>query len=1031
MQKNRFLFHPIQAAPSMSPSHSYTIVPPDDGDDSDICPVCDGECTCQPPIPAINPGLPLSMAELSRRYAAGASSSSPAPSPPKPSLKIKLTVPPSMLAKRRLAYSNSPETTSDYAVVGYNSPLDSPPRPAPKKRGRPPKHLPPVPPHYKPLNPKSAAPGKQHKRSSSAKVRQNLKARASVVKKASRKKRPAVTSDEDESSSEESVLDHDAHMVPYTRPPYIEDGTLFPTFVSASALSSLSSDNSDGSLSDFDSDSSLVKEEENFILADVHDKARLKRELLGGDDPLLRKRSSRNSDWVVRPRKKSVGPSDAEMDVDTDATEDDDDDDENPEEDDDETEEDTVMMAVPPSQEEEEEDTDRGRRYVGLATGWSEDEESSFDADLFFANLSDNDSSSDSDCPCPLQPAFSLGEDGDQSDISCTSDCTEGSFGRRRAALESLPFEVTEGWDGQIVFTNGIHDNQGIIDIEFEADASRFVVETSASPSRNGDDDDTDAPPYGFRSDGSDVDMSDGGYEEEDGEGELGEGDTTDEELVGEDDLPNERAMRLFSLPMSVSAINPLSTVSTPNVSPGRRRREDEASRERMIRRWGGEGVSASDILQGKVLFWDSDEMEEEEEGGRVKCEGGESKRVPMGPRKGVFVPTTETRQAVIGEDRKGDHVPSPHPRFNRGRGRTMGGPGRFSSVEHLLRRHLLQSLTSSPSSVLGCPSSVVVTTGSVPSNTDDRSPLELLLSSAAAVAAVSGSAPEDVVNAAVTVSESVGVVGLGLSSEAEPIELGDVLEASFLDDPDTAKESIPSYEEGAASSPAANVADEAGVKNLSRWDLISVGAFRQSRENGGHLHTPHSSADFGSVIKSSPLSAVLWQNANAAGVASSSSSGGVAVGSGGARQAGAGASAMIKGKGSKLAKRRRIMMGGGGSAMSSPLILPLGSSSSPTASTSTSLAAYKPSSSIQHQHQQKNQNQNRKESRRERKLLKKRSGFGTPLHAPHLAHSHHGHQFHAHHQHHPNAKMRSVSSSQRGGGFFGGAGGVPPPLNL
>jgi len=34
-----------------------------------------------------------------------------------------------------------------------------------------------------------------------------------------------------------------------------------------------------------------------------------------------------------------------------------------------------------------------------------------------------------------------------------------------------------------------------------------------------------------------------------------------------------------------------------------------------------------------------------------------------LGPRKGVFSPSTETRQAVNGEDRKGAAVPSPHPK--------------------------------------------------------------------------------------------------------------------------------------------------------------------------------------------------------------------------------------------------------------------------------------------------------------------------------------------------------------------------------
>ncbi len=136
----------------------------------------------------------------------------------------------------------------------------------------------------------------------------------------------------------------------------------------------------------------------------------------------------------------------------------------------------------------------------------------------------------------------------------------------------------------------------------------------------------------------------DDGYDE--GSGGDGSGDTTDEELVGADALPNARAMRLFSLPLSVSAIDPLSTVSSPAVSPARLRRgsspgsffggsigggvatnahgglgkgylpgwdraaeRKERERERRKRMWGGESVRAADILEGRVLFWDSDEQ--------------------------------------------------------------------------------------------------------------------------------------------------------------------------------------------------------------------------------------------------------------------------------------------------------------------------------------------------------------------------------------------------------------------------------------
>ncbi|KAF8972636.1 hypothetical protein BDZ97DRAFT_1782015 [Flammula alnicola] len=394
--------------------------------------------------------------------------------------------------------------------------------------------------------------------------------------------------------------------------------------------------------------------------------------------------------------------------------------------------------------------------------------------------------------------------------------------------------------------------------------------------------------------------------------------------------------------------------------------------------------------------------------------------KTPQGPRKGVFVPTTETRQAVIGEERKGGDVPSPHPRFNRGRGRTS--VGRYSAVEHLLRKHLLQSIAASntggPSSALS--HSLVSTAsastsirgggvqaalGSSSTRADERcSPLELLFSSAAQVISGSSGTPGQAGDDANGAAGSA-ICADAVPAEAEPIELDDVLEASFLDDP----EPNATRDEGAA----------AAVKNLSKWDLISVGAFRQTRENGWeghqhHLHTPGSSADFGSVMKSSPLSSMMWQH-GAGGVAGA-----------GARPASASASNTIKG--SKLAKRRRLMMSA--STMSSPLILPLSAGSSGlqaiTSSASSSFQKHTPTSTPTHgaedDAEKKHQQKSRKELRRERKLMKKKS-YGTPQHQ---VQNHHGHQFHSH-NHHPNAKTRSASSLQRSNFFTTSV----PPLNL
>ncbi|KAF8159776.1 hypothetical protein B0H34DRAFT_417607 [Crassisporium funariophilum] len=481
MAKNRFLMHPTQTAPPLSSPHPYTLgvqnlssnhhnhlnhlnhnhnhsllnnsfntqninqnntitMHTDDFEDDDICPVCDGECTCHSTpsfttanqqqqqyqiqaaaaaaaaavAPTSSPTKqskgPLSMTELSLRYntqqthspqpkpsqshththtlnssssghAFPPSSSIPHPSLPrppcpptptptsttttanaaapppnagaaplKPSFKIKLTVPPSMLAKRRLvpdtikSKNHVGQTMLDYGVDGYQSPnaIAGPSNhtpqshtqaPAPKKRGRPPKALVALrhnanaaqvvhhaagalSPPYKPLNPKSAAPGKaqtqSQKRSSSVKVRQNLKARAAVMRKGAPTKagaravvkgrRKRVVSSEEESSEDEDEEDGDGEGLVGVGlggggSGLMDDASsaIFPTFLSASALSSMGSSNfssssssSSSSLSSFsdpEADSEIEAEEEHFILADVHDRTRVKRELLGEDNP--------------------------------------------------------------------------------------------------------------------------------------------------------------------------------------------------------------------------------------------------------------------------------------------------------------------------------------------------------------------------------------------------------------------------------------------------------------------------------------------------------------------------------------------------------------------------------------------------------------------------------------------------------------------------------------------------------------------------------------------------------------------------
>ncbi|RDB20903.1 hypothetical protein Hypma_012004 [Hypsizygus marmoreus] len=909
MAKNRFSLHTKPQTPSPStPSTVGAVVNPfhlDDDEDNDICPVCDGECTCNNRPRALPPPVntPLTMSQLSALHAAGASRSNlstPVPTPKTllPSLKIKLTVPQSMLGKRRAPPQsssnksrNAAETTSVAENDGetFSGPSTAPgihylPQPAPlpphpKRRGRPPKaavvarqlapsrsvadaHAAPTLQSSQSL--KHGLPGKQKK--PSARLPAPLKGR--IVKKsaaAANKRRRVVTSE----SSDLSDVDH---RYDFDDEDDDAQSVQFPTFVSASALSSRASSSSADSseLSSFDdSDDSIEAEEEKFILSEMQDRARVRRELLGEEGS--KKRDPHNA-WVIRPRKKSVGPSDVEMDVDSDATEDEDEEDE---EECDDDEDETDGRGRP------------GAGYVGVATGWSEDDdESSFDADLFFANLSDSEAYHDDSTSSDDND----GDDGDHSDMESMEASIASLTAAPQTHQDNLAFEVTEGWDGQIVFTNGLSEGQGILDMDFEVHAAQFA-ETSASPSQE-----------------SDIEMSsdDGGYEEDADEG---EGETTDEELVGEDELPNERAMRLFSLPFSVSSINPMSTMS-PAVSPGPRDRRPFGSRS-------VDSPKPADILSGKV-FWDSDDHDEFEDSTTTSFSRSSSNGFGGGPRKGHFELVKENRQAIIDDMHK--DVPSPHPRFRSRR----SSFARLSHVEQILHRHLASQQS--------------------PITPSHHSPFQILPSTAEQAEPASEMA------------------------NAEIVDLNDVLEASFLDADPSDPQNVSTENESRKQ-----------LKNFNRWDHISVGAFRQSRDTipegaaGWSSDTGRSNTDYGSMMKSSPLSTMLWQNK--------------------ANQ-----------------KRSRKL-----SVIISPVILPVRDRDGDR--TPTNAPPNQPPPQQNHRYDNY-PHKSRKELRRERKLKQKSYG---PVH-----HQHQHNQHHSHH-HHPNLKSRSSSSTQRSNFFMSSV----PPLNL
>ncbi len=243
---------------------------------------------------------------------------------------------------------------------------------------------------------------------------------------------------------------------------------------------------------------------------------------------------------------------------------------------------------------------------------------------------------------------------------------------------------------------------------------------------------------------------------------------------------------------------------------------------------------------------------------------------------------------------------------------------------------------------------------------------------------------------------------------------------------------------------------DAAAAKNLSRWDVISIGAFRQTQEaqregvvvgvgeRAGHGHTPRSSVDLGKAMKSSPMS-MLWRRAGASGGRQRATLPGSIRKSmsGGSNGSGGGGNASASGSNGKHAKRRRLMMSA--PTMSSPLVLG-GSGSAGSSQPSPNSNSGNNHNNGNNSNSNNNTNsKNRKEARRERKLLKrKHHGLGSVpppsgassshSHSTHHHHQHHHHPPHQYHQHqhHPNAKTRGVSSMQRLGSFGSGV----SPLN-
>ncbi|KAF9786506.1 hypothetical protein BJ322DRAFT_1004664, partial [Thelephora terrestris] len=400
---------------------------------------------------------------------------------------------------------------------------------------------------------------------------------------------------------------------------------------SESSLSSLSS-SEDSELEGMEveqEEEQNIKDSENEKERRVRkDRARVRRELLGENDPRQSSRSHHTSNrWDIKPRKRSASASDGEADVDMSAesgdTTETDDEDQDAVVADDEDEPDAVGV-----------DRDGRRKlgvsFAGVVTGWSDGEDSNYDAELFFANLDTSESDSASNAAAGMSSIDADGEDGDQ---DSGDEIVEAMTLVASAGLY-------DGWEGPIVFATR--------DMDVEMDLS-----PSMKPSRRRrmsssilttDDEQVCQQPANPTVAGSDVHFGD------DNEIDLAEsdGETTEEELIGPDGRPNTRAMMLFKWPISVGAVDPMNTLTR-----GRR----------------GNGPAPRPSTPQRELE-DFDDSSDKIADGIKTPDGKKTRapRTPRGPVAGTFQLTpqsTEPVQTAVITGRQ-PALPSPYPRSRR-----------------------------------------------------------------------------------------------------------------------------------------------------------------------------------------------------------------------------------------------------------------------------------------------------------------------------------------------------------------------------
>lgn len=619
----------------MPSPHSHTkAAPVNQDDEGDICPICESECNCDKnklSITSQKHGLPPSL----KLNAAASSSSNQKPSGSNKQIRSKLSTsissnahlpqtgqfpvsdprlkshlldpsipkrrgrPPNVVVAARAALAAAAVSSSPERIPGPSTlPLKKVHRPFPKSKVR----------GSNIINPPPA--------------RRKRRVDDSYHPKGLVRRRPLTEHHDDSDDDEEDklLLEDDDDVEPAAP-------LDLPTFISASSSSSESSSLS--SLSSSEDSEMGLEEEQNIKHSEEEkerkarkDKARVRRELLGENDPHQNGRSHHTSNrWDIKKRKRSASASDGEADVDMGA-----------ESGDTTQSEDEDLDAVVADDEDEPDavEVDRdGRRklgvsFAGVVTGWSDGEDSNYDADLFFANLDSPDSDSAYNVAAGMSSMD--GEDENQ-DQDSGDDIIEAMTIAASAGLY-------DGWEGSIVFATRDVD----VEMNLSPSPKPSHRRRKSSSILTADGEQVGRPPInpavahsgGLFGDHTEIDLA-----ESDGE-------TTEEELIGPDRRPNKRAMMLFKWPVSVGAVDPMNTLTLGG------RRNGPALRHSTPQHEQGDS-------RGKLA-------------GTPDCKKGRIPSTPRGPIAGTFPLTPQnvepTKTAIITGHQP--VLPSPYPRSRR-----------------------------------------------------------------------------------------------------------------------------------------------------------------------------------------------------------------------------------------------------------------------------------------------------------------------------------------------------------------------------